>query len=678
MKLYFHLIALQFLFCISASAQLDAEMLKIPKEHQASTEKLSAFLTQGITDDSIKAARIYKWVTNNIAYDYAVLESSKPLKYQTAANVLKTKKAVCQGYCVLLIDLYKKAGISAAPVEGYTSGVLSDSLVLACDSDHEWVSFKVKGRWYLCDPTWDAGYIGRIPKLKDDPVKKEKLAEKRKKQEAAADEKKKKKLKYKWEKADKKTEAKEEKLRGEYKDKVGFVFYPDMEYFMQNPTDFVQSHLPSIPAFQLRDYPITMEDFYKKTKTWDTILSRKEGKPLDYSAFAETFAHEKTHKQWIITAVEGLEFNPLSYGCMALNHFNYESVHLSEDVRKMYDDIKKSDLDESMTDLRTINDSVLVYCKEAQYNNKVAFADTKRIQSKESKIYTTTDKAAFSTIGKIIAAQDKNLEVLKSKEDVLQKNLVTVETKKAKILADSPTAATPIDLDESFVPEIFEGLQDSLYTILTQIDDLRTSWDSLVHGSDILDQRFETLEDAYQLSFFNLQILNSAPLYFDDTVVHYDTLMSRDFDWLLDFHKETYKQLLYPDEIMKLYKTFDTQLKNGLTRMKNYSQRNISFKYLDAFRYWNSIHFQLLSTISEELYQTNDDRQQLYYIEKDLKQYYEILKKNLEKEKEFKADNIEHCKEQLEIENKRTIELFKSLKENAEKASEFYDKTLGK
>lgn len=678
MKLYFHLIALQMLVCIPAFAQKDAEMLKIPKDQQASTEKLSAYLTNGITDDSVKAARIYKWVTNNIAYDYSVLESSKPLKYQTAADVLKTKKAVCQGYCVLFIDLLKKAGINAASVEGYTSGVLSDSLVLACDSDHQWVSFKVKGRWYLCDPTWDSGYIGRIPKWEDDPLKKEKLAEKRKKKEDAASEKKKKKLKYRWEKSDKKSETKEEKLRGEYKNQVGFVFHPEMDYFMLNPTEFVQSHLPSIPEFQLRDYPITMEDFYKKTKNWDTILERKAGKPMEYAAFAERFANEKTHKQWIITAIEGYKFNPLSAGCMALNHFNYESVHLSEDVRKMYDDIKKSDLDESMTDLRAINDTVLVYCKEAQYNNKMAYADTKRIQAKESKIYTTTDKIPFATIGKVIAAQEKNLETLKSKEEVFQKNLETVVGKKAKVLSDSPTAATPVELDEAIIPEVFDNLQDSLYTLLTEIDELRISWDSLVHGSEILDERFETLQNAYQLSFFNLQILNSSPLFYDDTVVHYDSLMSKDFDWLLSFHKDTYRQLLYPEEIMKKYKAFDTQLKSGLSRMKAYSQKNISFKYLEAFRYWNSIHFQLLTTIEEELYQTNDDRQQLYYIEKDLQKYYEILKKNLEEEKEFKADNIEHCKEQLEIENERTIALFKSLKENAEKAAVYYEKTLGK
>lgn len=677
MKYAYHLVAAFCLCIVQLNAQIDTEMLKIPKEEEATTEKLSAYLTKDLADDSLKAQRIYKWITNNIAYDYDVIQSGKPLKYQTPAMVLKERTAVCQGYSVLMVDLLKKSGIEACTVEGYTTGVLSDSLLVAAESDHEWVAFRIKGKWYVCDPTWDAGYVGRLPKLKEDPLKKEKIAAKRKKKDTKASEKKKKKLKVRWEKADKKQEAKDEEKRGEYKNEVGFIVQATNDYFMPKPDEFVQTHLPSVPAFQLRDYPVTMEDFYKKTKTWDTILSRKHGTPQDYTTFANTFAQKKVHKQWITTAVEGFKFNPECYSGMAIHHFNYIGIHLDEKLQELHEDIEKSDLDESLAELNVINDSVLVYCKAAIQNNKWAMACTKRIMTKEAKIYTTTDKVPAATLNKAIAAQEKNIDFLKSEKESIEKNLTTILEKKAKVLNDAPNSENEFEFDEAFVPEEFQGFKDSIFESLMKIDELRASWDSLIHGDEVLDDRFSALERSYELSFFNLQILNSSPAYYDDTVVHYDSLMGKDFDQLLTFHKEIYPKLLYPDEIMREYKMLDGQLKKGLSRMKAYSQKNPNFKYFDAYRYWNSVHFQLLSMLEDDYYQSNQDRFELLYMEKDYQQYYEIMKKNLEEEKEFKQKNIDHRKELLEKDAQRMQTMYTNLKKNAQKLSVFFGEVLG-
>ena len=123
-------------------SQEKLEFYQVPKEIQKDPKQLSGYLVKEANTDSAKAAQLYQWITHNISYDYAVIESGKQLEYMSATEVLKEKKAVCQGYSALFVDLLRNEGIQAATVEGYTNEFLSDSILTLVGCDHEWGDFQ--------------------------------------------------------------------------------------------------------------------------------------------------------------------------------------------------------------------------------------------------------------------------------------------------------------------------------------------------------------------------------------------------------------------------------------------------------------------------------------------------------------------------------------------------------
>ncbi len=659
-------------------AQEKIEFLKTPKEAQKDLKTLSAFLTKGLTDDSTKAAHIYQWVTHNISYNYKAIESGKPLEYKSAGAVLKAKSTVCQGYSALTVELLKNAGIEATTVEGYTAQFLSDSIPLIASSDHEWVAFKVNRKWYLCDPTWDAGYIGRIPKYKEDLVKKEKLMLKRAGKLAKIKKEKRKKVKqFKWDKKDKKKAEKAEEQRGDYKSDIGFVRYPSLENFMMDPDEFVQSHLPSQPEFQLRSYPVSMEDFTRKTKNWDTILERKKGHSVAFEEYVSEYSSLKLNDKWIKVAKDGLKFNPANYSSMTVHHFNYLGLHLNDKFRSSFEIIEKGDLHEQFPDLRDINDSVAVYSKAAKKINKTSYAISKRIISSETKIFKTTDKEANSMVKKVLSEQKKNVTLLEKEKAKISKNVTMIEEKKQKLLLESTAYATQSNFDSTLVPAGYAKWKDSLFHSLLKIDSLRQGWDRLAHDDKTYEKRFQSLKGAYETSFRNLYILNSAPVYYSDTVIAYDSKIAGDLKELFRFHKETYDSLLYPAEILKEYKVLEKVIKRGLTGLKSYSKKNPNYKYTDMNKYLNSLNVQILSLISTDLRTFYTDRNELLRLEKYYEKHYETIQSNLEDEKEFKAKNAEHNFEILEKNRERTDAMFDRILKSSEKTEEFFQKTLG-
>jgi hypothetical protein len=674
----FYCLIITFFIGIFLFGQEKIEFLKVPKEAQKSTKALSAYLTKGLVDDSTKAAHIYQWVTHNISYDYKAIESGKPLEYKSAGAVLKAKNTVCQGYSALTVELLKNSGIEATTVEGYTAQFLSDSIPLIASSDHEWIAFKIDRSWYLGDPTWDAGYIGRIPKYKEDLLKKEKITLKRAKKLAKIKKEKRQKVKqFKWDKKDKKQAEKNEEMRGSYKSDIGFVRYPSLENFMVEPDLFVQSHLPSQPEFQLRAHPISMEDFTRRTKDWDTILDREKGKTVDFETYIGEYSSMSLNDKWIKVAKDGLKFNPANYSSMTVHHFNYLGLHLNDKFRKSFEIIEKDQLHEDFANLRDINDSVALYSKISKKINKTAYGISKRIISNETKIFKTTDKAANNMVKKVLSEQKKNVTQLGKEKSKISKDLAFVREKMGKLMAESSSYSTPVNFDSTLVPPTFSKWKDSLFHSIMKVDSLRKNWDALAHQDKTFENRFKSLKVAYEMSYTNLQILNSAPIYYSDSIILYDSQIADGLTNLYRFHKETYDSLMYPAEINKEYKTLEKLIKRGVTGLKSFGKKNPNYKYAEMNKYLNALNYQVLTSIEMDLRTFNSDRAELMRLEDYYEGHYHTIQKNLEKEKEFKEKNAEHNFEVLEKNKKRTDEMFDKILKSTEKTEDFFQKTLG-
>ena len=93
-----------------------------------------------------KIKAIHKYICDNVAYDYAAAEDPTNEIAHTAYGAIINKKAVCQGYAVLLYRLALEEGIDARLVAGFSSA-----------GGHAWNIVKIDGRYYYLDSTWDAG-----------------------------------------------------------------------------------------------------------------------------------------------------------------------------------------------------------------------------------------------------------------------------------------------------------------------------------------------------------------------------------------------------------------------------------------------------------------------------------------------------------------------------------------
>jgi transglutaminase/protease-like cytokinesis protein 3 len=161
---------------------------------------LAGYLTEGLPSDEEKVRAIYRWMTEHIQYDLNGLRTSD-YGDLTPDGVLRSRSAVCEGYSGLFESLVKAAGFEVEVVTGFAKGLgFSAGDAVPAGFNHAWNAVKVKGEWKLLDCTWGAGALNE---------------------------------------------------RGEYV--KGFEPF----YFFTPPEQFIYSHLPSDPKWQLLPEPFS-------------------------------------------------------------------------------------------------------------------------------------------------------------------------------------------------------------------------------------------------------------------------------------------------------------------------------------------------------------------------------------------------------------------------------------
>ncbi len=94
------------------------------------------------SDDYQKIFAIYRYICDNIVYDYDHLEDSEYLLQYTAYAALCHKSAVCAGISDLLYCLGRLAGLETH---------------ITIYDDHAWNFIRLGDKYYYLDATWDLG-----------------------------------------------------------------------------------------------------------------------------------------------------------------------------------------------------------------------------------------------------------------------------------------------------------------------------------------------------------------------------------------------------------------------------------------------------------------------------------------------------------------------------------------
>jgi len=134
-----------------------------PSNHP-DVRRLAASITTGIHDDYGKLLAVHDWVAENIFYDYDSLRRSDSrivALERSTINVLRTRRAVCQGYSDLAVSLLRACGIPSVSVGCFALGESSTGGWERAENrnatpNHAFTTALILDRYVLMDITWDS------------------------------------------------------------------------------------------------------------------------------------------------------------------------------------------------------------------------------------------------------------------------------------------------------------------------------------------------------------------------------------------------------------------------------------------------------------------------------------------------------------------------------------------
>jgi ribosomal 50S subunit-associated protein YjgA (DUF615 family) len=209
------LILLFICYCTNTNAQenylyVDSKALQIPQSKTYSTDSIAQYVNDNFTKGKEKIRAVYTWVINNIEYSKDSINHFNRWGIDPEINmsaILRRRKGVCENYAALFANILVKCGVQAVAVTGYTNIPANNYW-----NGHGWVAVQADKEWFLCDPTWDAGY-------------------------------------------------------NSYK------------YFLVKPDEFIETHIPFDPLWQLLEHPVSHKNFQRghfSTKKDTTVFHYKD------------------------------------------------------------------------------------------------------------------------------------------------------------------------------------------------------------------------------------------------------------------------------------------------------------------------------------------------------------------------------------------------------------------
>ncbi len=139
-------------------AVIDHHALQAPPELQNDLAKLALYLTKPANNETEKARSIFRWIAQNISYDFENYLKGR-LPDQSTAKVLESGVAVCNGYSNLFDSLAELAGLKTKIIRGKTKGYSYATQGKSGLIGHTWNAVNINGNWYLLDAAWGAGYL---------------------------------------------------------------------------------------------------------------------------------------------------------------------------------------------------------------------------------------------------------------------------------------------------------------------------------------------------------------------------------------------------------------------------------------------------------------------------------------------------------------------------------------
>ena len=635
---------------------------KIPASIAKSIPKLSSYLCMGVDSEREKVQVIYNWVISNIEYDYDRLKSTDYFTGVDPEKILKSKKAICTGYVELIKAMLDEVGIESQTIDGYVRDQYWAPGHMVVVDEHSWMAIKIDGEWQLADPTWDAGYIGRLPidrkpykpkkYIKNswkDKVKEEKVMVKRAKKEVE------------------RKERYDEKPT--HKDKIGFVSEPGHDNFLVHPDTFLLTHLPVNPMWQLRSDIVSIEDFSKGEDSVQKRLETKGNKNLDYKREIGKYQEMDFLHQLIEDAERGLEFNPYNPSVKALGYYNFLSLIHNKKMQRLARGSRYEIRPVQYAELYAMNDTVIKYMKMYKKTERDQNKDRTRFDKDKFKVSSTKSKDNRKLITSIINEHEKLTDYVERSNEKIEDNFEKLGEMKASIEEKFPDAINYVEpkfMKEELVKPWKDSMQmqlDSLKLIQKELKLLRDS------------TNFEDLLlDLEYIKFYvsaNLEMIKENNYLYNDVIDKLDSATSA---------RSNHALMLYNDSLR--LEIVDRNVSDVLREAKNYARKaRTYFKALEIDKelsesdpYEEYMQAQLIEVIelSEEIYAESYRFNEAVLNAIERYRTVKEIQKLIEEELDLKEEKLDYITEENENRHERSQKLIEKVSEDNREWKEMY------
>ncbi len=251
---------------------------------------LTNYLTEGYESESDKVRAISVWIGNNIALDIdAVLEQKE--EDVLPSEIILRKLAGPGHHAHLFLAMCQEAKLKCYKVRGYVKGLSYEEGDPFYNSNHVWNTVRIDSSWYMVDMAWGSGTIERIENA-------ERIATN--------------------EKYD--TNNNELEWKQEFKEL----------YFLAHPQDWIMTHLPADPMWQMRYHPMPLDSFERSNQAALAFLaSNPQDTTLRYDYALEKYNKAHTFYKPVQTAESAVKYNPRNHKIIAYGSATY-AFHLTD------------------------------------------------------------------------------------------------------------------------------------------------------------------------------------------------------------------------------------------------------------------------------------------------------------------------------------------------------------
>lgn len=109
--------------------------------------QLADSLTKGLTTDREKVEAVYRYIVENVKYDYNKINVISTDYVPDLDETITSKKGICYDYAALFAGILRSEGIYTKLVKGYKNDL---------STYHAWNEVLLDGTWVVVDTTYDA------------------------------------------------------------------------------------------------------------------------------------------------------------------------------------------------------------------------------------------------------------------------------------------------------------------------------------------------------------------------------------------------------------------------------------------------------------------------------------------------------------------------------------------